>query len=170
MRDVVSFTFIAFIRSVQKFDFPLASLRAKRYALRMKEFLIRWGCTTVAVAVAVRLTGMQAEGLGSLLAVALVLGIINAFVRPVLLILSLPFILVTLGFFILVLNALLLWLAGTIAPGFHVDGFWNAFFGAIIVSLVSWVLSAFFRNSDGQYRVITTHSSQIKQVRGRVVD
>ena len=61
------------------------------------------------------------------------------------------------------------WLAGTIAPGFHVGGFWNAFFGAIIVSLVSWVLSAFFQNSDGQYRVITSHS-QIKQVRGRVVE
>ena len=135
----------------------------------MKEFLIRWLCTTVAVAVAVRLTGMQAEGLGSLLAVALVLGIINAFVRPVLVVLSLPFILVTLGFFILILNALMFWLAGAIAPGFHVDGFGNAFFGSIIASFVSWVLSAFFRGSDGQYRVITSHS-QIKQVRGRVVD
>jgi putative membrane protein len=144
-------------------------LRGSRYDLRMKEFLIRWLCTTIAVAVAVRLTGMQAEGLGSLLVVALVLGIMNAVVRPVLLVLSLPFILVTLGFFILVLNALMLWLAGAIAPGFHVDGFWNAFFGSIIVSFVSWVLSAFFQGSDGQYRVITSHS-QMKQVRGRVVE
>jgi putative membrane protein len=135
----------------------------------MKEFLIRWVCTTVAVAAAVRLTGMQAEGLGSLLVVALVLGVINAFVRPVLLILSMPFIVVTLGFFILILNALMLWLAGSIAPGFHVDGFWNAFFGSIIVSIVSWALSAFFRGNDGQYRVITSHS-QMKQVRGRVVE
>jgi putative membrane protein len=135
----------------------------------MKEFLIRWLCTTAAVAVAVRLTGMQAEGLGSLLVVALILGIINAVVRPVLLVLSLPFILVTLGFFILILNALMFWLAGGIAPGFHVGGFWNAFFGSIIVSFVSWVLSAFFQGSDGQYRVITSHS-QMKQVRGRVVE
>jgi putative membrane protein len=135
----------------------------------MKEFLIRWIFTTIAVAVAVRLTGMQAEGLGSLIAVALVLGIINAFVRPVLLVLSIPFILVTLGFFILILNALMLWLAGSIAPGFHVDGFWNAFFGSIIVSFVSWILSAFFQGSDGRYRIITTHS-EMKQVRGRVVE
>jgi putative membrane protein len=147
----------------------MASLRAARYLLRMKEFLIRWLCTTVAVAVAVKLTGMQAEGWGSLIVVALVLGIINAFVRPVLLVLSLPFILVTLGFFILVLNALMLWLAGAIAPGFHVDGFWNAFFGSIIVSFVSWVLSAFFRGGDGQYRVVTSRE-QMKQVRGRVVE
>ena len=135
----------------------------------MKEFLIRWLCTTVAVWAAVKLTGMHADGLGSLLVVTLILGIINAVIRPVLMVLSLPFILVTLGFFILVLNALMLWLAGSIAPGFQVGGFWNAFWGSIIVSFVSWVLSAFFQNNDGQYRVITSHP-QLKQVRGRVVE
>jgi putative membrane protein len=139
----------------------------------MKPFLTRWLVTTVAVAVAVKLTGMRAEGWGPLLGTALLLGIINAFIRPVLLLLSLPFILVTLGFFILIVNALMLWAAGGLVPGFHVEGFWNAFFGSIIVSLVSWVLSAIFKGSDGEYHMITHHSATqtgIKRVEGRVVD
>jgi len=108
-----------------------------------------------------------------LIGTALLLGIINAFLRPALLLLSLPFILVTLGLFILVVNALMLWAAGGLVPGFHVGGFWNAFFGAIIVSLVSWVLSAFFKGSDGEYHVITYHSQtsgDLKRVEGRVID
>jgi len=139
----------------------------------MKPFLTRWLVTTLAVTVAVQLTGMRAEGWSALIGTALLLGIINAIIRPVLLLLSLPFILVTLGFFILVVNALMLWAAGGLVPGFHVDGFWNAFFGAIIVSLVSWLLSAFFKGSDGEYHVITHHSdvrrSELKRVEGRVV-
>jgi len=148
----------------------LAGTEFPRYLRRaMKEFLIRWVCTTIAVAVAVKLTGMQADSTIALLLTALFLGVINAIIRPVLLVLSLPFILVTLGFFILVLNALMLWLAGGIAPGFHVGGFWNAFFGSIIISIVSWFLSIFFKDNDGQYRVITQHS-QIKRVQGRVIE
>ena len=135
----------------------------------MKAFLIRWFCTTLAVGVAVALTGMTVDGWASLVTMALLLGLLNAFVRPLLLLLSLPFVIVTLGFFILVLNALVLWFAGSLVPGFHVDGFWNAFFGSIIVSLVSWVLSAFFRGSDGRYHMVT-HVGEIKQVEGRVIE
>ena len=91
----------------------------------MKEFLLRWLVTTIAVAVAVQLTGMQADGWGALAAVALLLGIINAFVRPILMVLSIPFILVTLGFFILVLNALMLWLAGGLVPGLCGEWVWK---------------------------------------------
>ena len=139
----------------------------------MRPFLVRWLVTTLAVAVAVKLTGMRADGWGSLLGVSLLLGIINAFIRPILLLLSLPFILVTLGFFILVVNALMLWTAGGLVPGFFVDGFWNAFFGSIIISFVSWALSAVFKTSDGHYHVITHHSDLrggMKTVEGRVVD
>ncbi len=64
--------------------------------------------------------------------------------------LSIPFIVVTLGFFILVANALLFWTAGGLVPGFDVHGFWNAFFGAIIVSVVNWIFSAFIRGESGQ--------------------
>jgi putative membrane protein len=141
---------------------------------RMRSFLLRWLLTTVAVAVAVRLTGMQAEGWEPVVYMALLLGIINAFLRPVLLLLSLPFILVTLGLFILFVNALLFWFAAQFVPGLHVDGFGQAFVGSIIVSLVNWALSAFFRDPNGQYRVLTRHE-QIsgrgeKVVQGKVIE
>lgn len=79
------------------------------------------------------------------LGVALVFGVINTFIGPVVKILSIPFILVTLGFFLLVVNGLLLWLtsslSGALGLGFHVSGFWAAFFGALVVSIVSTLLT-----------------------------
>ncbi len=134
----------------------------------MHSFLLRWLLTTVAVAVAVKLTGMHAESVWALAGVALFLGVINALVRPVLLLLSLPFIILTLGFFILIINALMLEFVGWLVPGFYVGGFWNAFFGSIIVSVVSWGLSLFFRSHDGSYQVITKYG-EMKRVQGRVI-
>ena len=113
--------------------------------------------------------GIRYDSVASLIGAALLLGILNAFVRPVLLILSAPLILVTLGFFILIINALMLRFVPSIVSGFQVDSFGSAFWGAIVVSIVSWMLSAFFRGSDGRVHVLT-HHTQIKQVRGRVVD
>jgi putative membrane protein len=101
---------------------------------------------------------------GALLGASLLLGIINAFVRPILLLLSLPFIIVTMGLFIFVVNALLLELVSKIIPSFYVAGFWSAFFGAIIISLVSWILSSFFRTSDGKIHAITHHPAMKKAV------
>lgn len=138
----------------------------------MKPFLIRWLITTLAVAVATQLTGMESAGVFPLIGAALLLGIVNAFIRPVLLLLSFPLILVTLGFFILVINALLLWAVGSgMVPGFQVESFWQAFFGAILISIVSWLLSAFFKGSDGRVHVLTHHAQVkgMKQVSGRVV-
>ena len=77
------------------------------------------------MAIAVFFTPMSADSVIALLMMSLVLGIINAFIRPVLLLLSLPFIFVTLGLFILVINALLIQLAGRIVSGFHVGSFWS---------------------------------------------
>jgi putative membrane protein len=137
----------------------------------MGAFLLRWFVTAVAVLVAERLLpGIQCSGWGTLLGASLLLGIINAFVRPVLLLLSIPFIIVTMGLFIFVVNALLLLLVSQIIPNFQVDGFWNAFFGSIIISLVSWILSSFFRGSDGRIYTITHHSSSIKQANARVIE
>lgn len=136
---------------------------------RMKPFLMRWLITTVAVGMAVPLCGIRAASLGALAGAALLLGIVNAFVRPVLLLLSLPLILVSMGFFILIINALMLWLVGGIVPGFDVPGFSNAFFGGIIISIVSWVLSAFFKGSDGRVHALT-HHSKMKTVAGRVIE
>lgn len=139
----------------------------------MKTFLTRWFVTTIAVAVAAQITGMKAEGLLPLLIAALLLGFFNAVIRPVLLVLSLPFILVTLGFFILVVNALMLWMVGKLVPGFHVDGFWTAFFGSIVVSIVSWMLNAIFGTSETQPHLAVRKTESvdgIKRVEGRVVD
>jgi putative membrane protein len=113
--------------------------------------------------------GIRYDSAGSLIAAALLLGILNAFVRPLLLILSAPLILLSLGVFILVVNALMLLWVPTFVAGFHVDGFRSAFWGAITISLISWMLSAFFRGSDGRVHVLT-HHTQIKRVEGRVVD
>ena len=135
----------------------------------MRHFVFRWAVTTFAVFVAAPITGISYSSFGCLLGASLLLGIVNAFIRPVLLILSAPLILFSLGFFILVVNGLMLLFVGQIIPCFSVPGFWNAFFGAIIISFVSWLLSAFFRGSDGRVHVLT-HHTQIKTVSGRVIE
>lgn len=136
----------------------------------MRHFVFRWVVTTIAVMVASAfLPGMRYDSIGSLVAAALLLGILNAFVRPLLLILSAPLILLTLGFFILIVNGFMLLVVPNFVPGFHVDGFWSAFWGAIVIGIISWMLSAFFRGSDGRVHVLT-HHTDIKQVQGRVID
>jgi putative membrane protein len=136
----------------------------------MRHFVFRWAATTVAVMVASSVIhGIRYDTVAALIGASLLLGIFNAFVRPVLLILSAPLILLTLGFFILVLNGLMLLVVPSIVIGFHVDSFWSAFWGAIVISIVSWLLSAFFRGTDGRVHVLT-HHTQIRRVRGRVID
>ncbi|MEI6377950.1 MAG: phage holin family protein [bacterium] len=135
----------------------------------MKEFLIRWLITTLAVMGATHLIpGISYNSTGTLIGAALLLGIINALIRPVLLLLSLPFIIITMGFFILVINALLLLFVSAVIPGFHVEGFWNALLAGIVIGIISWILSSFFRSSDGHVYPVT-HHPQMKQVEGRVV-
>src|SRR5256884_5842409 len=135
----------------------------------IKHFVFRWAVTTIAVMVASSVIhGIRYDTVAALIGASLLLGILNAFVRPFLLILSAPLILVTLGFFILILNGLLLLVVPSVIVGFHVDGFWSAFWGAIVISIVSWILSAFFRGSDGHVHVLT-HHTQMRRVRGRVV-
>ncbi len=143
----------------------------------MSAFLIRWMITAVSVMCAAGLIeGISFSGnVGVLLGASLLLGIINALVRPFLMLLSLPFIIATMGLFIFVVNALLLLFVSKVIPGFVVEGFWSAFFGAIIVSVVSWLLSSYFRTSDGKVRLITHHEKvagrrTMKQADARVVD
>jgi len=136
----------------------------------MKHFIFRWAATTVAVMVASSvIRGIRYDTIAALIGASLLLGILNAFVRPFLLILSAPVILLTLGFFILVLNGLLLLLVPSVVVGFHVDSFWSAFWGAIVISIVSWLLSAFFRGTDGRVHVLT-HHGEIRRVQGRVLE
>jgi putative membrane protein len=85
-----------------------------------------------------------------LVLVALIFGVINAFVAPLVKLLSLPFIILTLGLFLLVINALMLmltsWIAEQIGLGFEVDGFWTAVLGAIVITIASWILEAILPN------------------------
>ncbi len=136
----------------------------------IKQFVFRWAVTTIAVMVASSVIhGIRYDTVAALIGAALLLGILNAFVRPILLILSAPVILLTLGFFILVLNGFLLLLVPSVVVGFHVDGFWSAFWGAIVIGIISWVLSAFFRGSDGRVHVLT-HHTEVRRVHGRVLE
>ena len=140
------------------------------YRAAMRQFVLRWMITTVAVTILPAfLVGIRYDSVGSLIGAGLLLGILNAFVRPVLLILSAPLILVTLGLFILGVNALLLRFVPSMVIGFHVDSFGSAFWGALLVSIISWVLSAFFQGSDGRVHCLT-HHPQIKRVEGRVIE
>jgi putative membrane protein len=136
----------------------------------MRHFLIRWLVTTIAVMAASSvIRGIRYDSMESLIAAALLLGILNAFLRPILLILSVPLILLTLGLFILIINGLMLFFVPGIVNGFHVDSFGSAFWGAIVISVVSWLLSSFFRGSDGRVHVLT-HHSRVKTVPGRVIE
>jgi putative membrane protein len=112
--------------------------------------VVRWLITAIALVVAAWLVpGIRVQDSNAWLAVAVMaaaLGLVNAFVRPLLTLLSCPLILLTLGLFLLVINAAMLGLASWIAvtlfgAGFYIDGFWSALVGSIVVSIVSFVLS-----------------------------
>jgi putative membrane protein len=107
-------------------------------------FVIRVLVNAAAILLAAHLVpGLHVRSLTTALIAGLVLGLINAVVRPVLVVLTLPITLVTLGLFLFVLNAFCLWLTSVFVPGLTVQGFWAAFLGALIISFVSWVLTAF---------------------------
>jgi putative membrane protein len=90
-----------------------------------------------------------------LLVVSLILGVVSAFVKPVVTFFSIPFILLTLGLFLLVINALMLmltaWIAGALGLGFHVDGFWNALWGSLIITFVNWFIDLSVMKDDRRW-------------------
>lgn len=85
---------------------------------------------------------VSVDTIWSALIAALVLGLINTLIRPLLVLLTLPVTVLTLGLFIFVINGLLFWWVGSFIDGFHVSGFWSGVFGAIVYSLISWVLAS----------------------------
>jgi len=110
----------------------------------MVAFLVHWLVVALGLAVATYIVPGVTVASGSALAVgALVLGFVNAVVRPLLTILTLPLTLLTLGLFYLVVNAAAFGLAAAVVPGFSVASFWAALLGALVVSLVSWLVGAF---------------------------
>ena len=120
------------------------------------KIVIRWIIVSLSLFIAAWLVpGIRVDGNAwvAYAAMAVILGLVNALVRPVLTLLSCPLIILTLGLFVLVINGLTLWLASAIAVnwfgiGFYVDGFWPAFWGALIASIVSIILSALVREND----------------------
>ena len=105
--------------------------------------LIVWLINAAAlIAVPYLMSSIKVDSFVVALIAALVLGLINTFIRPLLVLLTLPATLLTLGLFIFVINGLLFWFVGSFVDGFHVGGFWSAVGGAILYSIISWALSA----------------------------
>ena len=113
----------------------------------MRHLLLRWIINAIALAVAATfVSGIHVDGGWLVLAlVALIFGLVNALIRPVVALLTCPLIILTLGLFTLVINAVMLllasWIAGLLGIGFTVDGFWPAFWGGLVISIVSIILS-----------------------------
>lgn len=106
----------------------------------MTEFFLRLAISALGLFLASRIVpGIRVDGFWTLVLAALLLGVVNALVKPILIILTLPFTLITLGLFLLVINAAMLGLVAVFLRGFHVQGFWPALFGSIVVSLTTWV-------------------------------
>jgi putative membrane protein len=120
----------------------------------MMGFLIRWLILTVAIIVAsYLLEGIHISGFFSAFFAAAALGILNALFRPILILLTLPINILTLGLFTFIINALMLKLASGVIPGFEVYGFWTAVFGSLIISVVSSLLNSFISDRGRVERV-----------------
>lgn len=112
--------------------------------MEMKGILIRWLILTAAIMLTSHLMErIEVQGFFNAFFAAAVLGILNAFFRPILIILTLPINILSLGLFTFIINAMLLKMASGVIPGFEVYGFWGAVWGSLIISLVSWVLTSF---------------------------
>ena len=107
------------------------------------KLLVVWIINAVALlALPYVFDSIRIDGFYTALIAALILGLINAVIRPVLVLLTFPLTLITLGLFIFVINGLLFWFVASFVKGFHVAGFWPAVFGAIVYSLISWAATA----------------------------
>jgi putative membrane protein len=131
----------------------------------MKGFLVRLLITALGLWIADQLLpGIAFASAGTLIVSALVLGIVNALIRPIIFILTVPLTILTLGLFILIVNGISFALAAWLVPGFHITGLWSATWGAIIVGLTSWVASHFIGGSGKIERL------QRVEVTGRRID
>ncbi|HEX6999922.1 MAG TPA: phage holin family protein [Gammaproteobacteria bacterium] len=128
----------------------------------MGGFLVRMLVTALGLAAAAWIVpGVHVSGPGTLILAALLMGIVNAVVRPIVVLLTLPLTILTLGLFLLVVNAGLFGLVAALLDGFVVDGFWSALLGWLIVSLVGWLASAFI-GPRGRYQVLVVE----RRIRG----
>ena len=122
----------------------------------MTGFLVRAAVVAIGLWLASKIVpGVHIHSPGDLIAAALLLGIVNAFVRPILVILTFPITLLTLGLFLLVINGLMIELVSYFLSGFVVDGLWPAILTALVVSLTSWVMSGWVGPPRGRIDVVT---------------
>ncbi len=112
------------------------------------QLLLRWAVLALGVTIAAKLVpGIRYDDGATLVAVVVLLSFFNAILKPLLLVFTLPFIILTMGLGIIVINALLFLFVGRLVAGFHVDGFWTAVGGALIVSVTNWLVSLFIKSS-----------------------
>ena len=145
----------------------------------MKKFLIKWFINIIALLVVIHvIAGVSIDNMQTVLVASLILGLLNAFIRPFILILTLPFTILTFGLFTLVINGFLFYLAAKFVRGFTVAGFWNAFWAALLFSAISSLLNflltpkidiryGFFRPKGGHHR--RADEDDIIDVEGKVV-
>lgn len=113
----------------------------------MNGLFFRWIILTVSIVVTSYLMkGIHVSGFFSAFFAAAILGILNAFFRPILLVLTLPINILSLGLFTFVLNAVLLMMVSGVIPGFDVYGFWSGLFGSLLISLISWIITSFIND------------------------
>ena len=125
----------------------------------MPGFIVRLAINILGLWVADALVpGMKIAGAGTFIVAGILLGVVNALVRPVLLLLTLPFTIVTLGLFVLIINAAMLALVSAFLEQFILSGFWAAFWGAVVVSLTSWFTS-YLIGPRGSVETMVIHSS-----------
>lgn len=125
-------------------------------------FFIQWGITAVSLwGASLVFKGIRFSSTSSLIVAALLLGFANAVLRPLLVFLTLPLTLLTLGLFVLVINALLLMLVAKLVSGFSISGFWTAFFASLFISILSLALGTLAPNAETTiYRLPTSPSAQ----------
>lgn len=110
----------------------------------MRGLIVRWLTLTLAIiATAYLLDGIRISGFGAALAAAVLLSVLNAFFRPIAILLTLPINVLSLGLFTFVINALMIKMVSGVVPGFEVRGFWTSVIGALVISLISWLLNSF---------------------------
>jgi putative membrane protein len=108
----------------------------------MRRILLKWLINALGLLLTTYVVkGIEVTGFSALFLAAALLGILNALIRPILIILTLPINIITLGLFTLVINGIMLWLVAMIIKGFVIQGFWPAMVGALIISLVSWLFN-----------------------------
>ena len=137
------------------------------------QLLLRWAILALGVTLATKvISGIHCEDAQTLVIVVVLLSFFNAILKPVLLLFTLPFIVLTLGLGIVVINALLFLAVGGLVRGFYVDGFWSAVGGALVVSITNFVLSRFFRvkKTGGGPLSPSAGGSRVKSKRDDVID